>query len=124
MPEAPFACAYCGKPAHKRTTTVYVQEPNAPHQLPGNQFARHIVPPEYLTSKADCARHTNGQVVSVSYSTPAAWGSKTPRHIHRFSEWDGDSWELNDGNWCNARCTHAFAVAAVKAGYRIARKAA
>jgi hypothetical protein len=124
MPKAPFHCAYCGKAAHKRTTTVYVQEPAAEHQLPGNQFARHVIPDAYLTCKADCARYTNGQVVSVSYSTPTSWGSKKPRHIHRFSEWDGESWELNNGIFCHAECATDFAVAAFKAGYRMARKAA
>ena len=122
MTKAPYGCAYCGKPAHKRTTTVYVQEPGAT-PLTGNQFARHVVPDAYLTDKADCERYADGQVVSVSYTNPKSWGSEKPRHVHRFSEWDGVTWELGKGIFCDAGCATAFAYAAFNGGYRIRRAA-
>jgi hypothetical protein len=125
MPKAPFHCAYCGKPARKRSTTVHVMRPDATFAPPSTPVSRSIIPPERLPNKAACAPYTNGHVLAVSYAYEYCNGRWTgDRYIDWFTEWDGESWGLNNGIFCHAKCATDFAVAAFKAGYRMARKAA
>lgn len=113
--KAPMHCAYCGKPATKLTTTVYVRSPQDVQPL-STSWSRYAVTETPLKSKADCERHTNKRVVSISYH-----GGTDNRHIGSFTEWDGESWELKYHPFCTLACAHAFAKAAFEAGFRMVR---
>jgi hypothetical protein len=112
--KAPFQCVICGRPAHKKTNTVY------------NPF---FTRPEGQSLPEDVTKETwdyrgNMVVTKRFYQDPPSYGVNQPRFIWKVGVWDGETWELNYGIFCSQPCGMKFAIKAYRAGYRFSRSAA
>src|SRR5215831_14076133 len=107
----PYKCPSCGKAAPKLTRVVWVCRADATIRGHDESWLRHLYVEQPLRSKADCERHTNQAVVSVSYSVLGA--------VTRFGEWDGESYWHRREPFCSDACCVRFARAAFNAGYRL-----
>lgn len=112
----PFACAYCGKPAQRRTERV-----GNPHRY-GNTGQREAA--EAAGTTLETWRYRgNGMVLRSDWHRPTEYNLFKP-YIAWVNVWDGETWELARGDFCRTECAEDFARAALRAGYRMPRRAA
>ena len=115
MPISP-RCLNCAKLLRKKTNIVIVSDTkngvNSNRAYSAHRIVRSDTP---LINRADCQRHTNMKVVSVSY-WPVA--SKKGRVVSSFGEWDGKSYLVVAGYFCTGTCAQVFGQVAAKAGFR------
>lgn len=106
------ACAYCGKPAPKLCTTVYIRGMTETFRADGNWYRYHQTnhPPMNI---AMCRALTNQEVVKVKYGID--------NRVSQFSEWDGVSYWLPKDPCCTIECLQKYAAACWRAGYRMQR---
>ena len=114
MSERPV-CAYCGKPAPKLTTTVWVHA-DKKYVREATNWTRHVHTPVLPVNIAMCRALSNQQVVSIKYGM----GNR----VSRFSEWDGTSYWLAFGPCCSSNCGREYARACYRAGYRMQKETA
>lgn len=108
----PPLCRYCGGQIAKYTTRTWVRE----KEPPSRGGSAYLIITEKLRSKADCQKHSNLPVVSVSYSydTDANFERTGPRHVTDFTTWDGESYV--DEFFCKGPCAHGYARMMAVAG--------
>lgn len=108
-------CRYCGKPIPKRTRTVHFGATE--FQLANSATSYSSYNTARPTSKAEAQRLVNQQVVSVRWARGEDYGARQAGfdHITQVTTWDGESYE--NPFFCNGTHAHAFAAAAVRAGY-------
>lgn len=103
-------CRYCGKPIGKHTITVFVKDAPSKYDI-ADDWCRYVYGKLY--SKADCQRHTNQQVVSVSYDREYYYENGRQRRVavgkevHKFTTWDGRTYK--DQFFCGGTCVQRFA---------------
>lgn len=102
-------CAFCGKPAHKKTERIY-----NPHT--GGSIDSRA---KLEGSKDAWDYNGNCIVLRRDYTDPSAWGSSQPKYLYYVNIWDGGTWELNRDPFCTLTCAEAFARASYRAGYRM-----
>lgn len=110
-------CLFCFKAIPKWTRTVFVERlDSGSTPAASDEFVRRLKLAEPLLTKADCQKHTNDQVVSVSY-----WPSTSSRGrvVSAFGTWDGESYAAVAGYFCSGKCAQAFGRAAARAGWRL-----
>ena len=102
-------CRWCGRPIKKTTVRVEIREKLNPGSGVNYQFWRYVEGIAY--TKADCAKFSNQQIVSVDYTIDMPSGE---RRVHSFGEWDGESYD--DPHFDTGECAKAFgrAVAEVR----------
>ena len=109
-------CLNCGDPLRKKTRAVYVMDATSGARTDlSSDFQRVIKLEQPLADRAACQRHTNLQVVSVSYWPET---SAKGRSVSSFGEWDGESYVSVAGYFCTGACAYTFAEVAAKAGFR------
>lgn len=104
-------CRCCAKPIGKHTILVWVHEkPTAYHRH--STWCRYVYGD--LRNKADCQRHTNQQVLSISYTEDTKDGEPIPgtRRVRRFNEWDGETY--THPFFCSGSCAQAFGLLAAQ----------
>ena len=96
-------CPYCGKLAPKHTDIIYN-------------------PGKTLEDQKAWRYQGNRTVVSVRYShwDQELGAESTKSYIWKISVWDGETYRFGASHpFCNADHSHAFAMAAHRAGYRM-----
>ncbi len=118
MSKAPFACAFCGKPAQRDTERVW--NPHA-HGLAGDRDRAEAAG----TTKHTWRYQGNKTVLRTDWWRPGDWaGPNDKPFISSVHVWDGQTWRLDRGDFCSIRCAEDFARAALRAGYRMKKDAA
>lgn len=103
-------CRYCGQPIPKRTQHIWVRDAD---RLMDGGPTKYVLGPLY--TKADCQRHSNHQVVSVSYRTPGAPPDGGRRRVSHFTVWDGESYA--DEFFCKGACAQLFGRLMARGGH-------
>lgn len=102
-------CRCCAKPIPKRAEGVY------PRGITGGGggIASNDTG---LYSKADCQALTNGIVLAVGYSyeTDSHYERTGKRWVHKYTVWDGETYE--DEFFCGGTCVQRFARVMARAG--------
>lgn len=105
-------CRNCGTPIGKTSRMVNLVLQRTKYQRDHHSDhgggSRYLLVDAFPTSKAECQKLTNWQVIAVMWAKVYHDdGSVTKPHIRQFHEWDGE--HFKDKFFCKGSCAQEFA---------------